>query len=188
MADLQRHQNWNPRLDIAGHEFMTMTTRLPYLQTPVQSNNESINGISTYLNTSLKLGKEGSISCRRSPSGKVVSDADYGAVGPGYSPAEIHKQLVEVYVTSVVLSRQRGFDARNLTKGEQLCEMKRECFRWEVLDHLPYSPDLAPSDFHHLGPLKKHLRCQSFRTDDKVQEAILIATLTLISMMLVSMV
>jgi hypothetical protein len=26
---------------------------------------------------------------------------------------------------------------------------------WELLEHLPYRPDLAPSDFHLFGPLKK---------------------------------
>ncbi|KAJ4445200.1 hypothetical protein ANN_07001 [Periplaneta americana] len=32
-------------------------------------------------------------------------------------------------------------------------------FRWEVLDHPPYSLDLEPTtDFHVFGPLKKHLR------------------------------
>jgi hypothetical protein len=28
---------------------------------------------------------------------------------------------------------------------------------WDVTDHPPYSPDLAPSDFHLFGSLKKHL-------------------------------
>jgi histone-lysine N-methyltransferase SETMAR len=26
--------------------------------------------------------------------------------------------------------------------------------QWEFLEHSPYSPDLAPSDFHLFGPLK----------------------------------
>jgi hypothetical protein len=30
-------------------------------------------------------------------------------------------------------------------------------FKWEVLQHPPYSPELAPSDFHLFGPLKHHL-------------------------------
>uniref|UniRef100_A0A4W6DJ95 Histone-lysine N-methyltransferase SETMAR n=1 Tax=Lates calcarifer TaxID=8187 RepID=A0A4W6DJ95_LATCA len=28
---------------------------------------------------------------------------------------------------------------------------------WELLPHPPYSPDLAPSDFHLFGPLKRHV-------------------------------
>jgi histone-lysine N-methyltransferase SETMAR len=29
--------------------------------------------------------------------------------------------------------------------------------QWEILDHLPYSPDLTPSDFHLFGLLKTTL-------------------------------
>ncbi|GBN30167.1 Mariner Mos1 transposase [Araneus ventricosus] len=33
----------------------------------------------------------------------------------------------------------------------------KQRFRWNVLEHPPYNPDLAPSDFHLFGPLKKYL-------------------------------
>jgi hypothetical protein len=39
----------------------------------------------------------------------------------------------------------------------------------EVLPHLPYSPDLAPSDFHLFWPLKDALRGRHFRS---VKEAV----------------
>lgn len=42
---------------------------------------------------------------------------------------------------------------------------------WEVLVHSPYSPDLAPSDFHLFGPLKNHMRGKHFTTDAVVMEA-----------------
>jgi histone-lysine N-methyltransferase SETMAR len=38
-------------------------------------------------------------------------------------------------------------------------------YHWDVLDHPPYSPDLAPSDFHLFGPLKKYLGRRRFATD-----------------------
>jgi hypothetical protein len=41
--------------------------------------------------------------------------------------------------------------------------------QWEVLEHPPYSPDLAPSDFHFFGPLKHHLSTQHFH-DDEAEE------------------
>ena len=44
---------------------------------------------------------------------------------------------------------------------------------WEVLPHPPYSPDLAPSDFHLFGPLKEFLGDQHFSTDDEVKQAVL---------------
>jgi histone-lysine N-methyltransferase SETMAR len=46
-----------------------------------------------------------------------------------------------------------------------------QCYNWEVLDYPPYSPGLAPSDFHLFGPLKKHQG--GFATDGKVQQAIM---------------
>jgi len=39
-------------------------------------------------------------------------------------------------------------------------------FRWEVSDHPPYSPDLAPSDYNLFMHLKKWLASQSF--EDKI--------------------
>ena len=41
--------------------------------------------------------------------------------------------------------------------------------RWEVLLHPPYSPDLAPSDFHLLGPLKEPHRGIHFKDEDAVK-------------------
>jgi histone-lysine N-methyltransferase SETMAR len=42
-----------------------------------------------------------------------------------------------------------------------------------MLDHPPYSPDLAPSDFHLFLHLKKHLTGKKFDDDDDVQEEIM---------------
>jgi len=35
---------------------------------------------------------------------------------------------------------------------------KIENMRWEVLPHPPYSPGLAPSDYHHFGFVKNQMR------------------------------
>jgi len=43
----------------------------------------------------------------------------------------------------------------------------REC-GFELLSHLPYSPDLAPSDYHVFRSLKDSLRGQSFGCDEEV--------------------
>ena len=40
-------------------------------------------------------------------------------------------------------------------------------------DHLPYSPELAPSDFHLFLHLKKHLTGKKFDDDDEVQEEVM---------------
>ena len=44
--------------------------------------------------------------------------------------------------------------------------------KFEVLKHPPYSPDLAPSDFHLFGPMKEHLHGQKFADDNEVMEAV----------------
>ncbi|GFU36090.1 histone-lysine N-methyltransferase SETMAR [Trichonephila clavipes] len=42
-------------------------------------------------------------------------------------------------------------------------------FKWKVLDHPPYSPDLVPSDFHLFRYLKSHLGGKSFHDDDDLR-------------------
>ncbi|XGW27284.1 hypothetical protein V3C99_007694 [Haemonchus contortus] len=38
---------------------------------------------------------------------------------------------------------------------------------WEVLPHPPYSPDLAPSDYHLFRALKRHLRDKNFDNQEQ---------------------
>jgi len=39
---------------------------------------------------------------------------------------------------------------------------------WELLQHLPYSPDLAPSNFHLFGPQSESLENIKFENDEDV--------------------
>jgi histone-lysine N-methyltransferase SETMAR len=43
---------------------------------------------------------------------------------------------------------------------------------WTTLVHPPYSPDLAPSDYHLFGPLKEGLRGKHYANDDAVKAAV----------------
>lgn len=45
-------------------------------------------------------------------------------------------------------------------------------FRWEVLRHPPYRPDIFPCDFHTFGTLKKSLSDQRFIYDKEVQDIV----------------
>ncbi len=45
-------------------------------------------------------------------------------------------------------------------------------FGWTIGTHPPYSPDVAPSDFHLFPALKSHLGGQRFANDDDVKNAI----------------
>jgi histone-lysine N-methyltransferase SETMAR len=42
----------------------------------------------------------------------------------------------------------------------------------ELLSPPPYSPGLAPSNYHLFGPLNDHLRGHHYETDEAVQEAV----------------
>ncbi|UYV67192.1 hypothetical protein LAZ67_4004295, partial [Cordylochernes scorpioides] len=44
-----------------------------------------------------------------------------------------------------------------------------ENFKWEIFTHPPYSPELAPSDFHLFPALKLHFGGKHFANDDEVQ-------------------
>jgi histone-lysine N-methyltransferase SETMAR len=51
--------------------------------------------------------------------------------------------------------------------AEELKEVK-----FDILPHPPYSPDLAPPDFHMFGRLKDTLRGRKFRDDTNTQNAV----------------
>ena len=44
-------------------------------------------------------------------------------------------------------------------------------FRWELLPHPPYSPDLAPSDFFLFPKLKEHLKGFCFNDTNEAKQA-----------------
>jgi hypothetical protein len=46
-------------------------------------------------------------------------------------------------------------------------------FKWTISEHLPHSPDLAPSDFHLCPALKDHLSDHKFASDDDVKTAVM---------------
>jgi hypothetical protein len=47
-----------------------------------------------------------------------------------------------------------------------------EKFGWEVFDHPPYSPDLAPSDYHLFPKLKEFLGGKRMETDAEDKETV----------------
>jgi len=48
-----------------------------------------------------------------------------------------------------------------------------EKFKWDILGHPPYSPDLAPSNFRLFLYLKKHLAGKKFDDIDEAQEDVM---------------
>ncbi|KAK3792173.1 hypothetical protein RRG08_055435 [Elysia crispata] len=48
-------------------------------------------------------------------------------------------------------------------------------YKWELLEHPHYSPDLAPCDFHLFPKMREHLRGQRFETEEDIIQATKVA-------------
>ncbi|GBN31255.1 hypothetical protein AVEN_64284-1 [Araneus ventricosus] len=107
----------------------------------------------------------------------------------GECPADIHRQIVSV--CGNIMNRQNVTKwCRAFSEGyHKLCAVcllqdntrpyiahKTEAllkrFKLEVLDHPPYSPDLAPSEFHLFLYLKRHLAGQYFHDVDEIKNKV----------------
>jgi hypothetical protein len=47
-----------------------------------------------------------------------------------------------------------------------------EHFSWELFDHSPYTPDLAPSGYHLFTYLKNWLKSQQFNSNEELMEGV----------------
>jgi hypothetical protein len=77
---------------------------------------------------------------------------------------EIHRKRPGQLARGVLLDHgnARPYTARATPERFQELE-------WELLEHLLYSPVLAPSDFRLFGPLKNHLGGKRFTDDEEVE-------------------
>ena len=66
--------------------------------------------------------------------------------------------------TKVVLFLHDNAPAR----GALATQKKLAYLRFQCLDHPPYSPNLAPSDYHLFSGLKKQLKGRHFSSDAEV--------------------
>lgn len=91
--------------------------------------------------------------------------------------SQYYCNMLENKVKPAIRTKRRGL----LTKGVILlhdnarphtAQITQQCIQklgWEILPHPPYSPDLAPSDYHMFGPLKEALRGKKFRSNEEVK-------------------
>jgi len=63
------------------------------------------------------------------------------------------------------IHQDNGFSPHSSCQCQTL--EKIEEMGWELLPHLPFSLDLAPSDFHLSGPLKESLAGIKFENDEE---------------------
>jgi len=99
-------------------------------------------------------------------------------------PSEIHHQICQVYGDNAMsdgVDRKRvGMfnEGRENVHDEARPHFATQTqdlitsFKWEQIDDLPYSPDLAPSDYHLFLHLKKFLGGKRFNDDDNLKDAV----------------
>ena len=54
----------------------------------------------------------------------------------------------------------------------RITQEKNMSFNWEVLPHPPYSPDIAPSDYHLVRSLQHHLSNKIYENDEQLKNDI----------------
>lgn len=105
----------------------------------------------------------------------LVDYLEHGATITGQYYAELMPKL-----RAAIKSKRRGMLARGVLLHQDNAPAHKShvamaaihAAGFEVVDHPPYSPDLAPSDFHLFPKLKQHLRGQVFPDDNAVMDAV----------------
>jgi histone-lysine N-methyltransferase SETMAR len=92
-----------------------------------------------------------------------VNSASYSEVLLKFRVA-IHRKHPSQLARGVVLHHD---NARPNTAGATHVIIQE--LQWELREHPPYSPDLAPSDFHLFGPLKKLHGGKRFADDEEAE-------------------
>ena len=65
----------------------------------------------------------------------------------------------------------------HLTAHISICDMQKLLeLGWDVLPHPPYSPDLAPSDFHLFHSFQNSLRNITFNSDKAINQHLVVMT------------
>ena len=62
---------------------------------------------------------------------------------------------------------------KSVLDGCDACSSALETLKFEVLSHLPYSPDLEPSDFHFFPHLTRDLKGTHFTSYDEVKQDVM---------------
>ena len=101
------------------------------------------------------------------PRGSTVTSATYSNLLRENLKPAIHQEQRRLLTTGVCLLRD---NARPRTATATVSTIEE--LRFECIPYPPYSPDLAPSDFHIFSSLKDALRRTRFRDDDEVRSAV----------------
>ena len=101
------------------------------------------------------------------PRRTTVISASYCDLLKNHLKPAITSKCRGLLTTGVLLQHDNAWTHTALVTAATNEDMHFEC-----LPHPPYSPDLAPSDYHIFGPLKEALGGTTFRSVEEVQEAV----------------
>ena len=101
------------------------------------------------------------------PRGTTVTSASYSDLLKNHLRPAIKSKRRGFLSSGVILQLDNARPHTARTKVSTITDLHFEC-----LPHPPYSPDLAPSDFHVFGPLKEAMGRKKFRSDEEVRHAV----------------
>jgi len=90
------------------------------------------------------------------PQNQTINSEKYYSPGP-FKGSNLRKAYPELSNHDVAFHRDNARPHLSLTTRQKLLQ-----FGWDVLPHPPYSPDIAPSDFHLFRSLQNSLIGKNF--------------------------
>ncbi len=137
----------------------------------------------------VEKGTPGPVKARtRQAAGKIVASIFWDCEGPILVEYLEHKETIngQYYADQIARLHQalRYKRRGKLTEGilllhdnapahrSQVAQAAIQQSRFFQLDHPPYSPDLAPSDFYLFPKMKKYLRGRRYETDDELRASV----------------
>lgn len=101
------------------------------------------------------------------PRGTTVTSASYSDLLKNHLRPAIKSKRRGLLSSGVLLQHDNARPHTARTTVATITDLHFEC-----LPHPPYSPDLAPSDFHMFGPLKEAMGGKRFRSEEEVRHAV----------------
>lgn len=99
------------------------------------------------------------------PRNETINSNTYCRQLDSLNESIIQKRPELVHRKGVVLHHDNARPHVSLMSRQKILQ-----FGWDVLPHPPYSPDLAPSDFHLFRSLQNSLRGMTFNSDEAINQ------------------
>ena len=137
-----------------------------HLQSPIRKNFNS-QPSARKLTLTVFWDSQGAVQEHYKERGSTINSAHYSEMLIDRLKPEIRSKCWGQLSKGIVLLHDNDRPQTATHTVETLQKLK-----FEVLAHPPYSPDLAPSDYHLFVPLREALRGRRFTSDQELKEAV----------------